>query len=209
MFMNLQDLKKQLPVKWRVQSFSTTSATATVLAYIDARTVMDVLDEVCGPENWQSDFREIDGNLFAGIGIFVNDRWIWKWDVGSESNMEKEKGLSSDAFKRAAVKWGVGRFLYSLPVKRMKTSRPKNGNGAKPYIVDDNGSRIWDLTDYLNRSMKPKRPNVKPKELPTLSSSDTEKWNQAVEYAKNNGITALLKIRSVSQKDIEKLKAAV
>ena len=29
--------------------------------------------------------------------------------------MEAEKGRISDAFKRAAVHWGVGRYLYNLP----------------------------------------------------------------------------------------------
>ena len=49
--MELQNLKKELPYKWRVQSANQYSATC--VAYIDARFVQDLLDEVCGQENWQ------------------------------------------------------------------------------------------------------------------------------------------------------------
>ena len=60
--MNLEDLKKELPYKWRVQS--TKFGKTTCVAYIDARDCMDILDEVCGPENWQSIFYEANGLLF-------------------------------------------------------------------------------------------------------------------------------------------------
>ena len=56
--MSLEELKKQIPYKWRVQSFSKTSQTATCVAYVDARDVMDILDEVVGIENWQSDYKD-------------------------------------------------------------------------------------------------------------------------------------------------------
>ena len=59
--MNLNDLKKEIPYKWRVQS--TKYGKTTCVAYIDARDCMDILDEVCGPENWQSIFYEENGLL--------------------------------------------------------------------------------------------------------------------------------------------------
>lgn len=85
--------------------------------YIDARSVSRRLDKVVGPLNWQRDHKEIKGVIYAGIGIYneTADSWVWKWDSGAESNMEKEKGEASDSFKRAAVNWGIGRFLYELP----------------------------------------------------------------------------------------------
>ena len=46
--MNLKDLKKQIPYQWRVQSFSKNKAQAQCVAYIDARDVMNLLDEVVG-----------------------------------------------------------------------------------------------------------------------------------------------------------------
>lgn len=90
-----------------------------LLLYKTARTDMDILDETVGAENWDSDYREIKGNLYAGIGIQCGDRFVWKWDCGIESREDDEgnqkKGEASDAFKRAGVKWGIGRELYSAP----------------------------------------------------------------------------------------------
>lgn len=110
--MNLKDLKKEIPYKWR------TGPGNTQLAYIDARDVMDLLDEVVGPENWQDSYELVGDKIIAGVGILANDQWVWKYDTGTESNIEEEKGMFSDAFKRAAVKWGVGRFLYDLKPKK-------------------------------------------------------------------------------------------
>ena len=66
--MNLKDLAKELPYKWRVQS--TKFGKTTCVAYIDARDCQDLLDEVCGPSNWQSIFYEENGLLFCKVGIF-------------------------------------------------------------------------------------------------------------------------------------------
>ncbi len=87
----------------------------TLLLYKTARTDANLLDEVVGENGWQNDFKVIDGVLFGGIGIRENGEWIWKWDCGTESNTEKEKGEASDAFKRAGFKWGIGRELYTAP----------------------------------------------------------------------------------------------
>jgi hypothetical protein len=151
--MNLKELAKVIPdYKWRIDHVSKSYPSAACVAYIDARDVMYILDEVVGPENWQSDFKEIKDNLYAGIGIRINGEWLWKWDCGTESNIEKEKGESSDAFKRAAVKWGIGRFLYDLPVQYVKTN-DKKGSANYPYPVDENGNRINNLTSYLNENV--------------------------------------------------------
>lgn len=151
--MNLKDLKQTIPYKWRVQSFSKFKPSASCVAYIDSRAVMDLLDEVVGVQNWQDDYKTIDGKLFAGIGINVNEEWIWKWDTGTESNIEKEKGQVSDAFKRAAVHFGIGRFLYSLDIKYVKANEIKSKDNY-PHVVDDYGKRVWDLTTFINGEKK-------------------------------------------------------
>lgn len=93
-----------------------------LLLYKTARVDMDILDETYGAENWQSDYKEIKGNLYAGIGIKQNldkDVWVWKWDCGIESRADtdgnEKKGEASDAFKRAGFKCGIGRELYTAP----------------------------------------------------------------------------------------------
>jgi len=148
---DLNGLIKEIPYKWRVQSINEKGATC--VAYIDSRQVQDLLDEICGPENWQSDYKEVKGNMFAGVGIFVNDQWVWKWDCGVESKTEAEKGEASDSFKRAAVKWGVGRFLYDLKIVRLYSIQ--EGNKWLPKNKNT-GKAIWDgkeLTDYINSNL--------------------------------------------------------
>lgn len=164
--MNLQDLKKVIPHKWRVQS--TNEYGSQCVAYVDARDVQDLLDDVCSPENWQVVYEEHKGNLFAKIGIKcqyndeANDGWVWKSDCGTESNIEKQKGESSDAFKRAAVMWGACRFLYSLKIIKIKDVI-KVGNKYHPA---QNGKRIWDVNAYCNNlgsNIKPLGIESKPK----------------------------------------------
>ena len=82
-----------------------------LLLYKTARTDADLLDETFTPFGWKNDFKLIDGVLYGGIGILHDGEWIWKWDAGTESNTEAEKGRASDAFKRAGFKWGLGTEL--------------------------------------------------------------------------------------------------
>ena len=150
--MNLEDLKKELPYKWRVQS--SRYGKATCVAYIDARDAQDLLDEVVGPENWQSMFYEENGLLFCKVGIFQGECWVWKSDTGSESKVEKDKGHVSDAFKRACVSWGIGRFLYRLPIQTLKT---KDYKGKEYPYAPEKDKIIFDgetLTNYINWKIK-------------------------------------------------------
>lgn len=107
----------------------------SLLLYKNARCDMKILDETVGPYNWQRDHKELKGNMYAGIGIYdeSKNQWIWKWDCGTESNAEAQKGEASDSFKRAGFNWGIGRELYTAPfiwfgAKQLKThQQQKNG----------------------------------------------------------------------------------
>lgn len=119
--MDLQKLSDPFPhsaIHWRVQGKAFERAgkhSAMALAYIDARDVMDRLDEVCGPGGWQSEFTETArGRVICRLGINIEGGWVWKSDGAGDTDVEGEKGGISDALKRAAVSWGVGRYLYRL-----------------------------------------------------------------------------------------------
>lgn len=110
----------------------------SLLLYKTARTDANLLDETVGEENWENDFKLVDGVLYGGIGIhydgtFENGRHeprvIWKWDAGTESNTEAEKGRASDAFKRAGFKWGIGRELYTAPFIWIPSGKANIVNG--------------------------------------------------------------------------------
>ena len=94
-----------------------TSKGFSLLLYKTARTDSNILDEVVGCMNWQSDYKVVNDNLYCSIGIYDEDKkdWVYKWDCGTESYTEKEKGEASDSFKRAGFKWGIGRELYTSP----------------------------------------------------------------------------------------------
>lgn len=110
---------KALDIEWRVQSAGTTNGKvwAKVLAYVTNRAIMDRLDSVVGPDNWKNEYLPgPQGGIMCGLSIKINGEWITKWDGAENTNVEAIKGGFSGAMKRAAVQWGIGRYLYNLPV---------------------------------------------------------------------------------------------
>lgn len=99
---------------------------ALALPYVTARAIMDRLDEVVGPMDWSDSYRKVDGTK----------GWICRLEVlgyghedgADETDIEPTKGGISDALKRAAVKFGIGRYLYRLPKFYVPTK------GQKPRI---------------------------------------------------------------------------
>jgi hypothetical protein len=122
--MDYKGLSRPLEIKdvdFRVQSINN-GGYATILAYKDARVDMNRLDEVVGPNRWKKDYSVINNQLFCGVSILDMEtgQWVTKWDVGTESFTEAEKGQASDAFKRACFNWGIGRELYDYPMISVK-----------------------------------------------------------------------------------------
>jgi len=112
-------------VSWRLGATTADKSKGRALAYIDARDVMERLDAVCGVGGWQCRYPHANGKTVCEIGILITrsgvqhgndfwDGWVWKADGAGDTDVEAEKGALSDAFKRAAVRWGVGRYLYDL-----------------------------------------------------------------------------------------------
>jgi hypothetical protein len=109
---------------------------ALALAYVDARVIQDRLDQVLGVEGWQDDYQCLpDGSVVCRLRLRLGDEWVTKVDVGSPSEQpdggDRLKAAFSDALKRAAVKFGIGRYLYRLPgqwveydAKRRQFARP-------------------------------------------------------------------------------------
>lgn len=102
-------------VKWRVGATNTEKTKGIALAYIDSREVKKRLDEVCGLGGWQDRLLPVDGGFVSEIDIKIDDEWITRSNAAGHTRVEAIKGGASDAFKRAASKWGVGHYLYYLP----------------------------------------------------------------------------------------------
>jgi hypothetical protein len=118
-FKMFDKLKAPFPpdrVSWRVGSTTQDKKKGLAFGYIDARDVMQRLDEVCGPENWQNTYTIAGTAIVCNIGVRMpNGEWVWKADGAGATDVEAEKGMMSDAFKRAAVRFGIGRYLYDIP----------------------------------------------------------------------------------------------
>lgn len=104
-------------IDWRIGNTKADKSEAMALAYLDARTVMDRLDSICGPNGWQCNYTPVPGHpsIICNLGVKMPEgEWLWKADGAGASDIEAEKGMMSDALKRAAVRWGIGRYLYDL-----------------------------------------------------------------------------------------------
>jgi len=150
-------------IHWRVGATTKDKKKGIALAYLDARDVMDRLDEVVGFECWSDEYKESPtGRIICELSIAIPDdeqgfghTWVVKSDGAGDTAVEGEKGAMSDAFKRAAVKWGIGRYLYRL-------------------------SNIWvELDQYKKITQTPKLP---PEALPGPRSTLAEHTAAVREY---------------------------
>jgi hypothetical protein len=161
-------------VRWRPGATSGTRALA--IPYLDARAVMDRLDAVFGLDCWRDEYEFLpDGSALCRLSIRVGGEWLTKMDVGGQSEQpdegDRRKSAVSDALKRTAVKFGVGRYLYRLPQqwvdydpqkKQLKNlpslpgqqapAKPAAANGsARPDPVADLKGRVGRLDGWLAR----------------------------------------------------------
>jgi hypothetical protein len=93
---------------------------ALALVYVDARVIQDRLDDVLGVEGWQDEYEVLpDNSVVCRLRLKIGGEWVTKMDVGGQSEQpdggDRMKAAFSDALKRAAVKFGIGRYLYRLP----------------------------------------------------------------------------------------------
>jgi hypothetical protein len=119
----MQQLAAPFPIhEVRFRPGATSGNRAMVLSYIDVRSGQDRLDEVLGLDGWQDQYTVLqDGSVMCELRCRIGGEWIVKTDVGSQSEQpdsgDRLKAAFSDALKRAAVKFGIGRYLYRLPAQ--------------------------------------------------------------------------------------------
>lgn len=104
-------------IEWRVGSSFERNGEVKALAlpYVTSRAIMDRLDEVFGLDGWSDEYKPWGNNAqLCGITVRIGDREITKWDGADSSDIEAVKGGLSNALKRTAVKFGIGRYLYSF-----------------------------------------------------------------------------------------------
>ena len=140
-------------VDFRPQGKPNSSGKVQAVCYIDARTVADRLDDVVGPGAWEFTYEPLvtaNGQVQIAKGR-LSIHGVVKEDVGEASNFDPSKGCVSDALKRAAVLWGIGRYLYGIggewvtadqygrindeDVKRLRAKLPRPGEAAENASV--------------------------------------------------------------------------
>lgn len=109
-------------ISWRCGPMTKDKSKTKPLAYIDARDVQTRLDDVLGFD-WSNRYVPMNnGTACCEITVTVDGKTVTRSD-GAEliSDSDKPdqremalKGSYSDAFKRAAVKFGVGKYLYEV-----------------------------------------------------------------------------------------------
>lgn len=152
--MKLNELSKPFAasdIEWRVGQAGLKQngePWAKVLAYVTNRAIMERLDEICGAENWQNEYKEAPcGGVLCGLSIYIEDRgigdrWVTKWDGAENTDIEGVKGGLSGSMKRAGSQWGIGRYLYGLE-DGFATIVQKGAKGAKSAKTKDNKWFYW------------------------------------------------------------------
>lgn len=157
----LQEYFKPSAITWRIGVLSQDKTKGIALPYLTNRAVQNRLDSVCGPENWKNEYLPWKEKAqLCGISIRIDGEWVTKWDGADDSKTEPTKGGLSDSMKRAAVQWGIGRYLYDLPTywvdvvpsgKTYKIARlPKLPKEYLPEGTSDNYSYAEDGADAMS-----------------------------------------------------------
>ena len=138
-------------IGWRLQYVDKDKLEGFAVPFIDARAISDRLDAVVGQnrwkdtyEQWHSSQEEVSGRDGTAVKkvnsqlctIYIYDEelkeWIGKTDGAENTDIESVKGGLSDAFKRCAVKWNIGRYLYKFEPVWVKAKKRNRG-----YVIDD------------------------------------------------------------------------
>lgn len=137
----VQDLRRPFSpdaVRFKIQALTPKNAPkrAQIVAYIDARLAAERLTAVI-PEGWEDAY--VPSPVGQGLECRLTVLGVTRADVGFSGDVSTDMGLKalySDAFKRAAVKFGVGASLYALPKLVVPVEQLTMWNN-KPYLFDD------------------------------------------------------------------------
>lgn len=162
-------------IEWRVSRAMKTAKgeKAVVIPYVTNRAIQKRLDELFSPFGWQNVFKEWrEKGVSCGISILWNGEWIQKWDGADESNYEATKGGFSGSQKRAAVQWGIGRYLYDLDEYWVDVK------GQGQNYINDNKSGIkgyWDMPKLPDWALPLSERKTRPTSHPQSSSQEPPK----------------------------------
>lgn len=183
-----------------------------LVAYADARAVQKRLDDVLGPENWKDEYREIHtvftngkgapvevGGLLCRLSIrdIATGEWISKEDAADfrpEMGGERKqvKGGVSDALKRAAARFGIGRELYDIyPQYVWDVIQGWPPKGKKVVTINSNKPSFFGWCEIPDLSGNGN------KRTPKKADNKTTKDDPPDEQADPNQVRAIQSLRNV------------
>ena len=104
---------------------------------------MDRFDEAFGNDGWKDSYSTWKTKgVLCTLYVKCGDNWVSKEDGADDTAIESTKGGISDALKRAAVKWGMGRDLYKYPLVQLE--------GEMRFIPRQAKLRLNRMTEMIN-----------------------------------------------------------
>ena len=193
-------------IEFRVGSTTRDKSKGLALAYVTSRAIMDRLDSVLGPTEWQNEVKVCDDGVIATLTIRVGGEWIMRQDGAQFTNIEAFKGGISDALKRVAVLYGIGRYLYSLPQEWVELN---NGRMSAQTIrklraklggVKSTPKKAGGMSQAYAEQEQPELKEVKLEDLPPVDVSD--KVAQNVSKHKNIDYTDSPPVNATKEYDL-------
>lgn len=144
-------------IEWRISATNSAKTSGLAVPYVTNRAIQTRLDSTVGIDGWHNDFVPWKGESaqLCGISIYFpsQEAWITKWDGADDSDIESVKGGLSDSMKRAAVEWGIGRYLYGMTQKWV--SIEQRGKGY--VICNDERPTLDAVHDQWVQSLQQKK----------------------------------------------------
>lgn len=107
------------PSEVRFRPGATSGNRALALPFVDARSVMNRLDEVFGVGGWQTSYTVLPDGVVCRLRVKIGEQWVEHQDAGGYSEQpdagDRLKSGFSESLKRVAVHLGIGRYLYRVP----------------------------------------------------------------------------------------------
>lgn len=189
-----------------------------ILAYLNARAVMDRLDSVFGVGGWSHELRPVEMSKQAKAGTVITSGMICRIttmgtpmcfheDVSDLTDIEDLKGGASGALKRAAVHLGIGRYLYDLGDtyadiydRGSRWHRGDEAKGIKPFKWDPPG------TEWFTKNAPWMIPTVGPAMNPNIVKG--EEQEDATQVQAKAPTPSLVWPDGITPESREKIEAA-
>ena len=166
-------------IEWRISATTKDKARGLAVPYVTNRAIQNRLDDTVGVDGWYNEFAAWKNGSaqLCGISIYLKEQalWLTKWDGADDSDIESVKGGLSDSMKRAAVEWGIGRYLYGMTQLWVSVQPCGKGfiitDGARPELDQAHENWVRQLQEKRSRTGQPAQKSQKRQKAPQTGAS--------------------------------------